>query len=115
MRPCVAALVLFGLPIWAQCSNTSHTPGPIVTLPYGRYQGLHNETSELNVFLGIRYAQAPVGTLVDCAGWFFLLSFYGGDLRWREPKAPTPINGTTQATSQPEKCFQVSIFPIWAL
>ncbi|KAF8706197.1 alpha beta-hydrolase, partial [Rhizoctonia solani] len=70
----------------------TNTSAPVVSLPYARYQGFHNETSGLDVFLGIRYAQAPVG-----------------DLRWRAPKSPIPVKETLQATSQPAKCFQLNI------
>ncbi|KAF8756952.1 alpha beta-hydrolase [Rhizoctonia solani] len=68
----------------------TNTSAPVVSLPYARYQGFHNETSGLDVFLGIRYAQAPVGER------FTLES----------PKSPIPVKETLQATSQPAKCFQ---------
>ncbi|KAG9127263.1 hypothetical protein FRC07_015121 [Ceratobasidium sp. 392] len=79
------------LGLYLPATNSS---GPIVKLPYARYEGLHNQTSGLDVFLGIRYARAPTGAL-----------------RWRAPKAPGPSNGTLPATSQPAKCFQLNILP----
>lgn len=35
--------------------------GPIVKLPYAQYQGFRNTSTGLGVFLGIKYAKAPVG------------------------------------------------------
>ncbi|CAE6416958.1 unnamed protein product [Rhizoctonia solani] len=72
--------------------TSTNASTPAVSLPYARYQGFHNTTSGLDVFLGIRYAEAPIG-----------------DLRWRAPKSPTPTNETLRATSQPAKCFQLNI------
>ncbi|CAE6511051.1 unnamed protein product [Rhizoctonia solani] len=72
--------------------TSSRATAPTVLLPDARYQGFHNATSGLDVFLGIRYAQAPVG-----------------NLRWRAPKAPVPENKLVQATSQPAKCFQLNL------
>ncbi|KAJ1304699.1 hypothetical protein OPQ81_005838 [Rhizoctonia solani] len=93
MKLALPAIFLVTTAAWAQAAPTSsNTTEPTVTLPYARYQGFHNATSGLDVFLGIRYAQAPVG-----------------DLRWRAPKAPLPVNETLQATSQPAKCFQLNI------
>jgi len=66
--------------------------GPVVKLPYARYQGFRNTTTGLDVFLGIQYAKAPIG-----------------NLRWRAPQTPSRSNGTIQATSQPAKCFQLNI------
>ncbi|CAE6506342.1 unnamed protein product [Rhizoctonia solani] len=76
----------------------SKTAAPTISLPYARYQGFHNSTSGLDVFLGIRYARAPVG-----------------DLRWRAPKAPLPVKETLQATSQPAKCSQSSVLANFTL
>ncbi|KAG8738276.1 hypothetical protein FRC10_007076 [Ceratobasidium sp. 414] len=68
----------------------TNSSGPIVELPYARYEGFHNQTTGLDVFLGIRYASAPTGTL-----------------RWRAPKTPKRSIGTLLATSEPAKCFQL--------
>src|SRR5579871_1270456 len=43
----------------------------------------------MNEFLGIRYAQAPVG-----------------DLRWRAPRAPEHVNGIQEATQFANHCPQ---------
>ncbi|CAE6511257.1 unnamed protein product [Rhizoctonia solani] len=93
MKLTTPAIVLAASVTWAWAAPTnSSATAPTVSLPYARYQGFHNTTSGLDVFLGIRYAQAPVG-----------------DLRWRAPKTPLPVNETLQATSQPAKCFQLNI------
>ncbi|KAG8729048.1 hypothetical protein FRC11_009632, partial [Ceratobasidium sp. 423] len=89
MRFSIPSILLLAL---CAASASSNTAAPTVSLPYARYRGFHNSTSGLDVFLGIRYAQAPVG-----------------DLRWRAPKSPLPVSETLQATSQPAKCSQLSI------
>lgn len=61
-----------------------------VDLGYEVYQGWRNETQELDVFYGIRYAKAPTG-----------------ELRWQAPRAPeTNRNGTIDATTYPAQCGQ---------
>lgn len=93
MRLSIAVVALIGSSVARALPTTSsNTTNPTVNLPYGRHQGFHNATSGLDVFLGIRYAQAPVG-----------------ELRWRAPKAPKPSNETIQAVSQPAKCFQLNL------
>ncbi|CRL22538.1 Acetylcholinesterase, insect [Penicillium camemberti] len=63
---------------------------PVVDLGYATYQGYYNNTYELNIFKGIRYAAPPVGKL-----------------RWQAPQAP-PVNRTSiqPATEQPPLCPQ---------
>ncbi|KAJ0161293.1 Carboxylesterase 1E [Colletotrichum tanaceti] len=63
--------------------------GPAVDLPYARYQGVYNPTSNLNIFRGIRYAAPPTGKL-----------------RWQPPQEPDDINKTavTPAVSNPPHC-----------
>ena len=46
---------------WALYTPNVNGTGPIVKLPYARYQGFHNTSTGLDVFLGIKYAKAPVG------------------------------------------------------
>ncbi|CUA66725.1 hypothetical protein RSOLAG22IIIB_00172 [Rhizoctonia solani] len=93
MKLTVSTTFIANFITWALAAPaSSNGTTPTVSLPYARYQGFHNATSGLDVFLGIRYAQAPVG-----------------DLRWRAPKAPLPVNETLQATSQPAKCFQLNL------
>ncbi|KAG8705770.1 hypothetical protein FRC09_002763 [Ceratobasidium sp. 395] len=87
----------FAILLWSSTTSALSLPRtgssrPTVKLPDARYQGFHNETTGLDVFLGIRYAKAPTGAL-----------------RWRAPKAPKPSDRTLQATSQPAKCFQLNL------
>ena len=49
--------------------------GPLVSLDYATFEG--NSTGGIDSFLGIPYAQPPVG-----------------NLRFRRPQPPLPINGT---------------------
>ncbi|KZL79484.1 carboxylesterase family protein, partial [Colletotrichum incanum] len=78
---CVSA----ALPLLAAATDIN---GPTVDLPYARYQGVYNSTSNLNVFRGIRYAAPPVG-----------------NLRWQPPQEPD-CNRTdiTPAVSDPPHC-----------
>src|ERR1700745_1117257 len=70
----------------ASVSNAVELTAPVVTTT-GTYQGLKNfqelpggPTSGVNVFFGIRYGQAPEGTL-----------------RWKPPQAPNPGQGSIVA------------------
>ncbi|KAJ7056825.1 Alpha/Beta hydrolase protein [Mycena amicta] len=60
---------------------------PIVDLGYAKYQG--STTANITSFLGIRYAQVPLG-----------------DLRFREPRTPATMSGIQQATAEPNQCMQ---------
>ncbi|KAK5135501.1 hypothetical protein LTR08_005136 [Meristemomyces frigidus] len=61
-----------------------------VDLGYSVYAGTNNATANLNNFLGIRFAQAPLGPL-----------------RWQAPRAPlTNRNETIQAASYAPTCIQ---------
>ena len=69
---------------------------PVATTT-GTYQGLMNfqelpgdPASGVNVFFGIRYAQAPVSTL-----------------RWKPPQAPNPGQGSIVAGTIGHTCTQV--------
>ncbi|CAI7569316.1 unnamed protein product [Penicillium discolor] len=66
------------------------TSNPVVDLGYATYQGYYNNTYNLNIFKGIRYAAPPVGKL-----------------RWQTPQAP-PVNRTSiqSAIEQPPLCPQ---------
>ncbi|KAK2055984.1 carboxylesterase [Colletotrichum caudatum] len=86
--------ILALLPLLARADDAH---GPIVDLPYARYQGAYNSTSKLNIFRGIRYAAPPTGKL-----------------RWQPPQEPednrtnktnnTSENATISATSNPPHC-----------
>ncbi|PPJ59715.1 hypothetical protein CBER1_10808 [Cercospora berteroae] len=81
--------VLAGMLSMGTASNA-----PIVDLGYAKYQGISNATLGLNTFLGIHYAEPPIG-----------------DLRWR---APVPVSHKTtrdsseliNATASRPQCVQ---------
>ncbi|KAL3425572.1 carboxylesterase family protein [Phlyctema vagabunda] len=56
--PTACRIAILGLASIASC-----TSGPVVDLGYARYQGSYDLASDINTFYGIRYAQAPTGTL----------------------------------------------------
>lgn len=60
---------------------------PVVTLGQGKVQGASN--GNVDRFLGLPYAAAPVG-----------------DLRWAPPGAPPPWDGMRDGTKAPPKCPQ---------
>ncbi|WWC71208.1 uncharacterized protein I206_105161 [Kwoniella pini CBS 10737] len=72
------------LPRWA---------APIVKLPYATYQGFHNESSGLDIFLGVRYAASTEG-----------------QNRWREAQPPLEQSGDgiLNATVFPPQCPQAT-------
>jgi para-nitrobenzyl esterase len=79
----------------APVSNAVQLTAPVVTTT-GTYQGLMNfqerqgdPTSGVNVFFGIRYGQAPEGTL-----------------RWKPPQAPNPGQGSIVAENFGNTCPQ---------
>jgi para-nitrobenzyl esterase len=79
----------------APVSNAAGLTAPVATTT-GTYQGLMNfqelpgdPTSGVNVFFGIRYGQAPVGTL-----------------RWKPPQAPNPGQGSIVAGTVGHTCTQ---------
>jgi para-nitrobenzyl esterase len=79
----------------APVSNAGQPTAPVVTTT-GTYQGLMNfqeqpgdPASGVNAFLGIRYGQAPVGTL-----------------RWKAPQAPNPGQGSIVAGTFGNTCPQ---------
>lgn len=62
MRLSIASFAFFWTSAaWALYTPSVNDTGPIVKLPYARYQGFRNTTTGLDVFLGIKYAKAPVG------------------------------------------------------
>src|SRR5690349_10628387 len=69
---------------------------PAVVTTTGTYQGLSNFVEQagdpaVTAFLGIRYAQPPVGTL-----------------RWKPPQAPNPGQGSIVAGSFGSRCPQAA-------
>ena len=79
----------------ASVSNAVELTTPVGTTT-GTYQGLKNfqelpgdPASGVNVFLGIRYGQAPLGTL-----------------RWKPPQAPNPGQGSIVAGTPGHTCTQ---------
>jgi para-nitrobenzyl esterase len=66
---------------------TAMASGPLVAAKDGVFQGV--STSTMNEFLGIRYAQAPVG-----------------DLRWKAPRRPERSAGIHDATQFGNHCPQ---------
>jgi para-nitrobenzyl esterase len=79
----------------APVSYAVELTAPVVTTT-GTYQGLMNfqelpgdPTSGVNAFFGIRYGQAPVGTL-----------------RWKPPQAPSPGQGSIVAATIGHTCTQ---------
>jgi len=65
---------------------------PTVTVRNGTIQGLHSNEWSQDHFLGIPYAQPPVGAL---------------RFRWPKP-IDTPYNGTLDATRYGYSCYQYS-------
>lgn len=91
----LAALVgLLALPSPARSQNTS---APVVALRNGSYQGLYNEQYDQDFFLGMPYAQPPLGSL-----------------RWVNPQ---PLNTTWQgirdATEYSDICYGFGTDSVW--
>ncbi|KAF7327277.1 Carboxylic ester hydrolase [Mycena kentingensis (nom. inval.)] len=66
--------------------------GPVVDLGYASYEGAAETTTNITSFLGMRYADAPTGSL-----------------RFRAPEAPGTISGVQSATTEPPQCIQLPI------
>ena len=76
----VNALVLFAaflqVGVHAVVVATKRAGGPVVSLQYATFEG--TTTAGVEKFLGMPYAQPPIG-----------------DLRFRRPQPPLPVPGTT--------------------
>ena len=78
MRPNVLLLLAAFLQtgVYAAAAGIRRAGGPVVSLDYATFEGA--STSGVDKFLGISYAQPPLG-----------------DLRFRRPQPPLPSSGTT--------------------
>ncbi|KAK4503862.1 hypothetical protein PRZ48_004777 [Zasmidium cellare] len=90
-------LVLLPTPILGQLSHQNNNP--VIDLGYAVYEGLHNATSGINSWYGLRYAQAPVG-----------------ELRWQAPvdieaKNNYSASRTMDASQPGPSCVQG--YPAW--
>jgi para-nitrobenzyl esterase len=79
----VAACMMIANPVLEAAAAS----GPLAVTDSGVFRGVATPT--MNEFLGIRYAQAPVG-----------------DLRWRPPRRPEPSFGVQDATQFGNHCPQ---------
>src|SRR5215471_4046360 len=91
----IGAMSVASILATAPASNAVELTAPVVTTT-GTYRGLMNfqerpgdPASGVNVFFGIRYGQAPVGTL-----------------RWKPPQAPNPGQGSIVAGTIGHTCTQ---------
>lgn len=92
--PLVSLLAACGC--WTHANEVSYDANsPVVRISDGLVAGRREINSDVPVhtFLGIPYAQPPVG-----------------DLRFEKPRPPIPWNGTYNATRRPHPCMQID-FP----
>ncbi|KAI0163682.1 carboxylesterase type B [Pestalotiopsis sp. NC0098] len=78
---------IFGLAILGR----AHAQNLTIDLGYEKYTGVHNETTSLNTWKGVRYAAAPVG-----------------NLSFRAPVAPEKTGSTILADSMGPACLQAN-------
>jgi para-nitrobenzyl esterase len=88
IRSLLATLVVGVLPLAAQESVTPVTAFAFVRTEGGFVRGQHS--GEVDKFLGIPYAAAPVG-----------------ELRWKPPVPPKPWDGVREATEAGSECTQL--------
>ena len=77
------------LPLGVAGAPTVRWADPIVKVPYATYQGYHNDTSGLDVFLGVRYAASTEG-----------------QNRWRIAQPPTKQSAMVDASKFGPQCPQ---------
>lgn len=65
---------------------------PVVDLGYATYQGVYNETTNIQYFRGMRYAAPPTG-----------------DLRWKAPQPPSAVQGVQDASMFGSECIQGTV------
>lgn len=65
---------------------------PVVDLGYATYQGVYNETTNIQYFKGMRYAAPPTD-----------------DLRWKAPQPPQALQGLQAASSFGPQCIQGTV------
>ncbi|KAK7934741.1 carboxylesterase family protein [Apiospora marii] len=86
------ALAILAAPALAESNST----GPLVNLGYARYRGYHDVDSDLNIWMGIRYAAPPLGKL-----------------RWQAPQPPLSNSSwVTPAIAPPPACPQTGAFGV---
>jgi hypothetical protein len=87
----IVAAAISLLPLSVSASPLKRWEAPVVQLPYATYQGFHNETSGLDVFLGVRYAASTEG-----------------QNRWKlaQPPEDQTDQGALNATVFPPQCPQ---------
>lgn len=87
----VVAAAISLLSLSTTASPLKRWEAPVVQLPYATYQGFHNETTGLDVFLGVRYAASTEG-----------------QNRWRlaQPPEDQTDQGALNATVFPPQCPQ---------
>lgn len=87
-------MVTLGLVALVQCHDGSV---PVVTIRNGSYQGLYSEQYDQDFFLGMPYAQPPLGSL-----------------RWVNPQSlNTTWPGTRNATAYSDICYGFGTDSIW--
>lgn len=83
---CLAAILLvFAAPVTNAAATPGHAEGPVVRVSAGLLQGARSDG--VDSFLGIPYAQPPVGAL-----------------RWRPPQPAKPWSGVRAATAYGNRC-----------
>jgi hypothetical protein len=92
------AVVIFSVALYSlvYAAPTQNPTGPYplaVRLPYGTYAGYYNSSADLNIWLGIRYAAAPIG-----------------QNRWKAAQPPAKnFTATIQANALPNQCPQATV------